>query len=106
MKRTKRPVAQPRFTPTLRNVGISLMTLATLLVPIALTRGDENRSGSAVFLDPTGVLQVFDQNGAIDLTGPFFQNLGTNGRTCGTCHQPSDAEILARQALARGAGLH
>jgi cytochrome c peroxidase len=26
--------------------------------------------------------------GPIDLTGPFFQSLGTNGRSCGTCHRP------------------
>ncbi len=26
----------------------------------------------------------------MDLTGPFFQSLGTNGRSCGSCHQPSD----------------
>jgi len=26
-------------------------------------------------------------NGPIDLTGPFFQSLGTNGRSCGTCHR-------------------
>src|SRR5437870_7503632 len=28
--------------------------------------------------------------GGIDLTGPFFQSLGTNGRSCGTCHQASN----------------
>jgi len=28
--------------------------------------------------------------GGIDLTGPFFQSLGTNGRSCGTCHVASD----------------
>src|SRR5450631_3464027 len=28
-------------------------------------------------------------NGPIDLTGPFFQSLGTNGRSCGTCHRPA-----------------
>jgi cytochrome c peroxidase len=28
-------------------------------------------------------------NGPIDLTGPFFQALGTNGRSCATCHRPA-----------------
>lgn len=41
--------------------------------------------------DPTGVVETFTTNGTVDLTGPFFQNLGTNGRSCATCHQPSDA---------------
>jgi cytochrome c peroxidase len=43
------------------------------------------------FLDPTGIVKTFNQNGNIDLTGPFFQSLGTNGRSCSSCHQPSDA---------------
>jgi cytochrome c peroxidase len=28
-------------------------------------------------------------NGPIDLTGPFFQSLGTNGRSCTSCHRPA-----------------
>jgi cytochrome c peroxidase len=45
------------------------------------------------FLDPTGAIETYttDPSGTLDLTGPFFQSLGTNGRSCGTCHQPSDA---------------
>src|SRR4029077_3520667 len=43
------------------------------------------------FPNPNGASQTYSTSGAgIDLTGPFFQSLGTNGRTCGTCHQPSD----------------
>ena len=37
-----------------------------------------------------GMASTISSNGAIDLTNPFFQNLGSNGRTCGTCHQPSE----------------
>jgi hypothetical protein len=36
--------------------------------------------------DATGVLSTY---GAVDITNPFFQVLGTNGRTCNTCHIPS-----------------
>jgi cytochrome c peroxidase len=43
------------------------------------------------FQDPTGIVETFSTTGKVDLTGPFFQSLGTNGRSCGTCHQPSDA---------------
>jgi len=42
-------------------------------------------------LDSTGVLSTFSTTGAIDLTNPFFQSLGTNGRSCSTCHQVGDA---------------
>jgi mono/diheme cytochrome c family protein len=40
------------------------------------------------FADSTGQSSSFTSNGTVDLTNPFFQDLGTNGRTCGSCHQP------------------
>ena len=43
------------------------------------------------FQDPSGEVRTFTTAGVIDETGPFFQSLGTNGRTCESCHQPSDA---------------
>src|SRR5579871_3047179 len=43
------------------------------------------------FLDSTGFSGTYSNTGAVDLSGPFFQSLGTNGRSCGTCHQPGNA---------------
>ena len=43
------------------------------------------------FFDFTGLSATNSTTGSIDLSGTFFQSLGTNGRTCGTCHAPSDA---------------
>ena len=43
------------------------------------------------FHDPSGSFATFNTTGDIDITGPFFQDLGTNGRRCVTCHQASDA---------------
>jgi cytochrome c peroxidase len=51
------------------------------------------------FLNPSGIVRTYNQNGNIDLTGPFFQSLGTNGRSCGTCHQPSDAMGIAATSV-------
>jgi cytochrome c peroxidase len=48
-------------------------------------------SGLLVFNDATGQLHTLDVNGALDLDNPFFQDLGTNGRRCVTCHQPETA---------------
>src|SRR5438034_394356 len=39
----------------------------------------------------SGQLRTFNANGPLDLQNPFFRDLGTNGRTCFTCHQPQDA---------------
>ena len=43
------------------------------------------------FLDFTGLSGTYSTTGSVDLSGPFFQSLGTNGRTCATCHQPGNA---------------
>ncbi|HEY6346912.1 MAG TPA: hypothetical protein VIY49_35940 [Bryobacteraceae bacterium] len=43
------------------------------------------------FLNLGGTSQTYSiVGGGIDETGLFFQSLGTNGRSCASCHQPSD----------------
>jgi len=60
------------------------------------------------FLDSSGFSGTYSQTGSIDLSGPFFQSLGTNGRSCGTCHQPGNAFGLSasnaqrRYSISRG----
>ncbi len=54
-------------------------------------------------LDPSGQIGTYQRNGAtLTSSNPFFQNLGTNGRTCFTCHQPKDGwSVSAISAKAR-----
>lgn len=49
-------------------------------------------SGSDPLTTPNsaGLLRSFVATGAIDTTNPFFQSLGTNGRSCATCHVAGD----------------
>lgn len=60
------------------------------------------------FLDLTGFSATNSTTNSVDLSGPFFQSLGTNGRTCGTCHAPSDgfglsaADAQFRYLITRG----
>jgi cytochrome c peroxidase len=60
------------------------------------------------FLDPTGLVSTYNVNGPIDQKSAFFQSLGTNGRSCATCHIASNAmglsvtNIRARFDLTRG----
>ncbi len=54
------------------------------LIPAAPARA---QSHTIPFPDPSGVIGTV---GSVDLSNPFFQNLGTNGRVCATCHQFSD----------------
>ena len=94
-------------------LAMSLMTF----IPVLVVSAQEMPSPSSFralfpqqlpnlfpFLDPTGAVETYttDPSGRIDLTGPFFQTLGTNGRSCGTCHQPSDAwSVSAAHVKAR-----
>jgi cytochrome c peroxidase len=49
------------------------------------------------FLDPAGFVSTFNTAGKIDTSAsnPFFENLGTNGRNCGTCHVAANAMGLS-----------
>jgi cytochrome c peroxidase len=42
-------------------------------------------------LNANGFIETYNVNGgSIDLTGPFFQSLGTNGRSCSSCHEAAE----------------
>jgi cytochrome c peroxidase len=80
-------------------VTASLLAIATMLA-IAGTMSGESEPpepgpifipNGTPFFNAAGAAQTYSTaGGGIDLTGPFFQSLGTNGRSCASCHQPSD----------------
>lgn len=56
----------------------------------------------ARYKDPAGEVEVLFAHGPLDrATNPFFQALGTNGRACVTCHQPSSGMGLSLQTIRR-----
>jgi cytochrome c peroxidase len=61
------------------------------------------------FPNPAGMLETYNTaNAPLDLSGPFFQSLGTNGRSCNTCHRAaqgwtiSAGEVKARFLFTQG----
>jgi cytochrome c peroxidase len=64
-------------------LGASLFTLT-------LVAGNSIRNLQP-FSDPSGTLTTYSTQKKIDLSNPFFQQLGTNGRSCASCHVISDA---------------
>jgi cytochrome c peroxidase len=72
-----------------RRVVLCVAVLITLATGTAIA--DVYLRNLFPFLDFTGFSGTYSKIGSVDLNGPFFQSLGTNGRTCGTCHAPSDA---------------
>jgi cytochrome c peroxidase len=59
------------------------------------------------FPNASGLLETYSSR-PIDLSGPFFQSLGTNGRSCGSCHRPAEGwsvsagELKLRFAVTQG----
>ena len=49
---------------------------------------DEATRNGLAFNNGAGVHRTITPSGSFDTDNPFFQSLGTNGRTCFTCHQP------------------
>ncbi len=92
-------------------LGASLGLVFSLTVA-APSRAQNQNGFNFSFLDtpdPTGVLGTVTRDGtSFDLTNPFFQSLGTNGRSCVSCHVPSSGwtitppEIQLRFALTNG----
>jgi hypothetical protein len=72
---------------------LALALLASLQPAVAAD------SANPEFLpDPTGAIESVSDNGKIATTGAFFQSLGTNGRSCATCHVASQAFGLSAAA--------
>src|SRR5580692_8467169 len=47
------------------------------------------------FPNASGILETISSTGAIDLGNAFFRNLGTNGRSCASCHLPDQGWTIA-----------
>jgi len=60
--------------------------------PVGVTMSDlkgSRLSNGVPFQNPSGQSATVSDAGFIDLTNEFFQDLGSNGRRCVTCHLPS-----------------
>src|SRR6185437_6642078 len=64
--------------------------LAAAMITVALAADNHLRLLGS-FSDPTGQVRTFSKSGEAKVNNAFFQSLGTNGRSCVTCHQASDA---------------
>src|ERR1700745_1295576 len=73
--------------------------LGSLSVGSATAHDEPERFGGLGTLrghaDATGIMATYSAAGRIDARGAFFQPLGTNGRTCATCHAQDQAMSLS-----------
>ena len=87
-----------------RRIICAILVPAAILMAIAVVRGQQLSfiPNEVLFPNPGGASQTYSAiNGGIDLTGPFFQSMGTNGRSCATCHQPSNGMSVSAENVQR-----
>lgn len=51
------------------------------------------------FPNPSGSAATFSTNGSIDLGNEYFQVLGTNGRSCFSCHRPDEGWTITPEGV-------
>ena len=94
-----------------RNIISTFLLAVATLMAIAGLHGQQITfiPNGTFFANPGGASETYSTTGGgIDQAGPFFQSLGTNGRSCGSCHQPSDgmsvsaAHVQQRFSLTQG----
>src|SRR5262249_36720297 len=80
--------------------------IALVVAVLALGVGITARlkaSGDAPAMQPlpdsAGAIATFTSTGTINFSSAFFQDLGTNGRTCASCHQQSDAWSVSAEHI-------
>jgi hypothetical protein len=76
-----------------RSWGFNAAFLAAAFV--ATTAGADELGKAESYADATGEIETYNTNGHTNTKGAFFQSLGTNGRSCSTCHLPDQAMSIA-----------
>ena len=75
--------------------GVGLMTAQRH------TLAHEDDALALVSANDSGTVRTVNVNGAIDLTNPFFKPLGTNGRSCFSCHRPAQGWSVTPESVRR-----
>lgn len=78
----------PRRCRTAMPPLVGLLACLLAAAP-AVAGGPRQLPPLVLFDDPSGIIATYSTAGRIDLSNPFFAVFGSNGRSCGTCHQPA-----------------
>src|SRR3954468_2481887 len=58
-------------------------------------------SDALTFPNASGASATYNSNGPIDTGNPFFQSLGSNGRSCASCHQAATGWSVTPQSISK-----
>ena len=78
---------------------LSSLSVGALLASGLFASASPTISDMKEYPDATGTIQSFSDHGALDTRNLFFQSLGSNGRSCITCHQPDQDWTVTPSAI-------
>jgi cytochrome c peroxidase len=79
-------------------LGIMVALIVTRL--LTTTAASQSLPNLLPLPNPSGWLETYNVNNApINLSGAFFQSLGTNGRSCASCHVPSEGWTVSASGV-------
>jgi cytochrome c peroxidase len=80
-------------------VAAATAMATAMITPVLAAAGGTSSAGVSIALDPSGILATVDVDGPIRTDSAFFQSLGTNGRSCSSCHVASQAFSMSAAAV-------
>jgi cytochrome c peroxidase len=89
---------------TMKRRVLSLAAAATCAIGVAAQADveDAQRVGHEhlrAFANPSGYAATYSSAGFIDMANPFFQSLGSNGRSCASCHQQGEGWTVTPEGV-------
>lgn len=97
-----------QFRPKSRTVvlPVAIFLAALALATLAATPAQDIQAARAaadpmLTRNPGGWLQTYTASGTIDRDNPFFAALGSNGRSCESCHQQSQGWTISAAGVQR-----
>ncbi len=87
-----------------RTRGRLRVAMAVLLLGVAAAGPAQQalmppRADPLITRDPSGWLQTSTPGGRIDKRNPFFRSLGSNGRSCNSCHRQENGWTVSAESV-------
>ena len=76
-----------------------LISSIILSTSVSAAGGDIKNPSGIIGVNAFGKDLTISTTGSIDFSNPFFSSLGTNGRSCATCHVPTEGWTITPQGV-------
>src|SRR3954453_14130417 len=80
--------------------GIAAALLVSAGLKVSAMYQADNQS-ILISRNAAGSVATFSTTGSFDFNNPFFKSIGTNGRSCVTCHLPDQAWGISAEDVQR-----